>query len=505
MNKENEVKDIKVIEEALGHLKPFTKEEILADLERAEGRNLKNKKEKKDRKGNNLNLGNFLKKHKSSNIKLDSKENRVAFDKDICMILKSFRDDFIPLLEVYNFLMNQGQCDVLKKHVILKGNFEDESTNDEIVEIPDDPVITINVDMIDNDSIYYSNIVKGVLNMMNANFEKTFMKHHFKTGFLYEFNSYDYYQNNLAELKISLANVIEDINRYLNRDKLEKNKLMGAKIQKKDFISIIGKAFLEKDTDLLIQIYEKSNSNDEIISNLKEKKYDRLIAYINEYLEINELKKLINTQNVQMEKLKKDNQEQIEKLKKDNQEQMEKLKNENQEQIEKLKNENQEQNVRIEKLNEDKNAQSSHIEQLTQKVDYLDLIMNALISRKVINHSINKFLIKYKASLEKTKKQKQIEGKMIEIPYIKVKNDINGVPSKDCQDLIDLLFNKKDLYNDCVHFNEIKKPSFVGDVWETVINFIQLNEEEKVIFNKIFTEDIKKSFKFSQKDIKIEL
>ena len=175
--------------------------------------------------------------------------------------------------------------------------------------------------------------------------------------------------------------------------------------------------------------------------------------------------------------------------------------------------------MRIEKLNEDKNAQSSqikelkeqrntqdkNIEQLTQKVDYLDLIMNALISRKVINHSINKFLIKYKASLEKTKKQKQIEGKMIEIPYIKVKNDINGVPSKDCQDLIDLLFNKKDLYNDCVHFNEIKKPSFVGDVWETVINFIQLNEEEKVIFNKIFTEDIKKSFKFSQKDIKIEL
>ena len=74
------------------------------------------------------------------------------------------------------------------------------------------------------------------------------------------------------------------------------------------------------------------------------------------------------------------------------------------------------------------------------------------------------------------------------------------MPSKDCQDLIDLLFNKKDLYNDCVHFNEIKKPSFVGDVWETVINFIQLNA-----FNKIFTEDIKKSFKFSQKDIKIEL
>ena len=49
------------------------------------------------------------------------------------------------------------------------------------------------------------------------------------------------------------------------------------------------------------------------------------------------------------------------------------------------------------------------------------------------------------------------------------------------------------------------KPSFVGDIWETVINFLKLTEKEKDIFNKIITDDIKKSFKFSQKDIRIEL
>ena len=135
----------------------------------------------------------------------------------------------------------------------------------------------------------------------------------------------------------------------------------------------------------------------------------------------------------------------------------------------------------------------------------MEIILNALISRKVINHSINKFLSKYKDSLKKTKKQIKKDGKIIEIPYIEVIKDINGVPSKDCQNLIDLLFLKKDDCNDCVHFNEIDKPSFVGDIWETVINFLKLTEKEKDIFNKIITDDIKKSFKFSQKDIRIEL
>jgi flagellar motor protein MotB len=420
---------------------------------------------------------------------LDSEESRIAFDKDICVILKSFREDFIPLLEIYNFFKNQGQCDVLKKHFFLKGNAEDETTNDEIIEIPDEPVITINVEIIDNDNIYYSNIVKGVLNMMIANFDKDYMKHHFKSGFLIEFNRYTYYQSNSNELKKSLDNVIEDINRILDKDKLEKKKLFGTKIQKKDFKSIIEKACLEDDEDLLIQIYEESNSNDNIISKITDlniKKYKRIITYINECLEINELKKLINNQNVKIE----EQNVQIEKLNKD--------KNVQSDQLLKL-------NEKINELNKQRENQDDNIEQLNKKVGYMEIILNALISRKVINHSINKFLSKYKDSLKKTKKQIKKDGKIIEIPYIEVIKDINGVPSKDCQNLIDLLFLKKDDCNDCVHFNEIDKPSFVGDIWETVINFLKLTEKEKDIFNKIITDDIKKSFKFSQKDIRIEL
>ena len=502
----NQDKHIDVIDEFSKRLEPFSKEEILADLEKAEERNEKNKKEKKDRKGkNNINLGIFLKKHDKKKIKLDSKEDRLAYDKDICMILKSFREDFIPLLYIYNFLDNQGQCNVLKKHFYLKGNVEDESTNDEIVEIPDEPVITINAETIDNDYIYYSNIVKGVLNMINTSFDTTYMKHHLISGFLLEFNEYKYYQSNPDKLKKLLAELIEDIDRILENDKLEKNKLIGTKIKKEDFTSIIQKACLEEDDeDLLIQIYKQSSSNDCLVSKIKGlqgRKYQRIITYYNEYLEITELKKTINTQNVQMEKQKKENQEQIEKLQKENQKQIEKLEK-NIEKLEKnnkkLEKENQEQNVQI-------MTQDGNINQLRNKVDFLEIILNALITRKVINHSINQFLIKYKNSLEITKISKEKNGKMTIIPYIKVKNDINGVPFKSCQNLIDLLFDKKDKCNDCVHFNDFKKPTFVGDIWETVIDFIKLTEEEKEIFNKIFTDDIKKSFKFSQKDVKIEL
>ena len=506
MKKDNEINDIKVIDEFLKYLEPSSKEEILEDLAKAEGRNEKNKNDKKDRKNKgNKNLVNFLKKHSTNKIKLESKEERIAFDKDICMILMSFREDFIPLLKIYNFLANQGQCDVLKKHYFLKGNVEEESTNDEINEIPDEVVITINVETIDNDKVYYSNIVKGVLNMMNASFDKTFMEHHFKSEFLLEINRYKYYQSDSDELKKSLAYVIEDINRILDKDKLEKNKLMGTKIQKDAFESILNKAFLEDaEEDLLMKIYGKSKSNDKIISEiqgLKGKKYKGIIAYINEYLENNELKNLINTQNVkiqeqnvQIEKLKKDNQEQnvqIEKLKKDNQEQNA--------QIQKLNEDKISQNAQIQKLNDQKKTQDENINKLSSKVGYLEAILNALISRKVINHSINKFISKYKDSLVKTLKTKKKDGKMITINYISVKNDINGVSSKDCQALIDVLFDRKDECNDCVHFNEIEKPSFVGDIWETVINFIHLTQEQKDIFNKIITDDIKKVSNFPKK------
>ena len=135
-----------------------------------------------------------------------------------------------------------------------------------------------------------------------------------------------------------------------------------------------------------------------------------------------------------MEKQKKENQEQIEKLEKN----IEKLEK-NIEKLEKNNEKLEKNNAKLEKENQEQNVQimtqDGNINQLRNKVDFLEIILNALITRKVINHSINQFLIKYKNSLEITKISKEKNGKMTIIPYIKVKNDINGVPFKKCQNL----------------------------------------------------------------------
>ena len=169
-------------------------------------------------------------------------------------------------------------------------------------------------------------------------------------------------------------------------------------------------------------------------------------------------------------------------------------------------------NTQVDNLNKDKidkdkkiRAQEDKISNLQKKVDYMEVILNSLISRKVIKHCINQIINKYKSSIKMIKKTKtEANGEINEFFYIQVINNINSVPVKQSQDLIDLLYEKKDIYNNCVHFDGKEKPFFIDDVWNTVINFLELTEENKAIFNKIITKDIKDSFIFSQKDIKIK-
>ena len=122
----------------------------------------------------------------------------------------------------------------------------------------------------------------------------------------------------------------------------------------------------------------------------------------------------------------------------------------------------------------------------------MEVILNSLISRKVIKHCINQIINKYKSSIKMIKKTKtEANGEINEFFYIQVINNINSVSVKQSQDLIDLLYEKKDIYNNCVHFDGKEKPFFIDDVWNTVINFLELTEENKAIFNKIITKDIK--------------
>jgi len=509
------------INEALKNLIPSDQSIIENDIMDAEIRLKKTKK--------SIPLEKLVAKIKAKKMNLAVEENRKEFDREICLSLKKIKEDFIPLFKIYNILTNKEKYEVLKKYLIIKRDGEDDTSINEISEVPLTPVITINLEIIDNDKKYYSNIVNGVLNMMTSNFEDTFLKHHFNFRFLCEYNRDIYYGKNAKELKVSLDKVIEDVNRVIASDKSYKKKhklidkqsqtekIIEKKMPKDDFINILEKSNLEND-DNLLKIYAEAESNEEIIEKIKNssiKKYDKTIIFnIKDYLKFDELSKKINAQYVQIDAQNKE----IKNLKDEKAAQDGKIDAQNKQiknlngEIEKLNDEKNKQdnkikslNAQIENLNTDKKTQEENINQLNKKVGYMEIIMNALISRKVIKHCIIKILSKYKNSLEIVKRVIDKNGKKIESSYIRVKKNINDVSVENSQKLIDLLFEKKDLYNECVHFDGIEKPSFVDNVWDIVINFTKLTEDEKVIFNKIITDDIKNSFQFSQKDIKIEI
>ena len=516
--------DIEVINNALDHLEPSDKEEIEKDLE--EANNIKKK---------NKSITNFLRTHDIKKINLDIEENRKQYDKDIFLALKKIKGDFVPLLKIYNILTDPKKCYMLKKYFVLKRNGEDEINNKEETQESNKPVITINLKPIYDDSQYYSNVVKGMMNFICSNFEYSKLKLYFDLNIFKE--NYGYYKNNSDAFKNSLLTFVGQIKENLDlyekdKERFEEKssqteKIEEKKIAEKDFNDILVKADFAEDQTLL-KIYEEAPGNQEIISRINKlsmKKYSKIIIYMNEYTrycaqinslsdQVNELKKdkidkdsKINNLNKDIENLKNDKIDkeaqinnlntQVDNLNKD--------KIDKEAQINNL-------NTQVDNLNKDKidkdkkiRAQEDKISNLQKKVDYMEVILNSLISRKVIKHCINQIINKYKSSIKMIKKTKtEANGEINEFFYIQVINNINSVPVKQSQDLIDLLYEKKDIYNNCVHFVGKEKPYFIDDVWGAVINFLELTEENKAIFNKIITKDIKDSFIFSQKDIKIK-
>ena len=272
--------DIEVINNALGHLEPPDKEEIEKDLE--EAKNIKKK---------NNSITNFLKTHDIKKINLDIEENRKQYDKDIFLTLKKIKGDFVPLLKIYNILTDPKKCYMLKKYFVLKRNGEDEINNKEETQESNKPVITINLKPIYDDSQYYSNIVKGMMNFICANFEYSKLKLYFDVDFFKE--NYGYYKNNSDTFKNSLLTFIGQIKKNLDlyekdKERFEEKSSQTEKIEEKkisenDFNDILVKADLDEDQTLL-KIYKEAPGNQEIISRIKElsmKKYSKIIIYMN--------------------------------------------------------------------------------------------------------------------------------------------------------------------------------------------------------------------------------
>ena len=415
--------DIEVINNALDHLEPSDKEEIEKDLKEANHLQKKNKS-----------ITNFLRTHDIKKINLDIEENRKQYDKDIFLTLKKIKGDFVPLLKIYNILTDPKKCYMLKKYFVLKRNGEDEINNKEETQKSNKPVITINLKPIYDDSQYYSNVVKGMMNFICSNFEYSKLKLYFDVDFFKE--NYGYYKNNSDAFKNSLLTFVGQIKENLDLYEKDKErfkekssqteKIEEKKISENDFNDILVKADLDEDQTLL-KIYKEAPGNQEIISRIKElsmKKYSKIIIYMNEYTrycaQINSLSDQVNEQKKDIENLKKD-------------------KIDKEAQINNL-------NTQVDNLNKDKidkdkkiRAQEDKISNLQKKVDYMEVILNSLISRKVIKHCINQIINKYKSSIKMIKKTKtEANGEINEFFYIQVINNINSVPVKQSQDLIDL-------------------------------------------------------------------
>ena len=478
--------DINVINEALTHLKPSSKNEIEEDLKKA--RNLP-KKEKTN------SIKTFLKNLDKQKKKPDYKKvaDCLAFDRIICKSQKIIKEDFIPLLQMYNILTNKEKCYKLKKYLIINRDEEDSSTVNTENKESNQIVIMINLEPLYNDKTYYSNIVKGILGMINSNFLPDQLKVYFPHKFFIE--DYFYYKNNTTKLKDSLIALIEQINLALNLIELDKNRFISnstqtekieeEKIPESDFNNILIKADLLKD-ETLLKIYKDAKKNEDIISKIKDlsiTKYAKVTVYINECLKFNSQ---INTLNDQVENLNKKNKD------KDTQ-------------INSLNTQISTLNTQVENLNKDKKAKEDKISNLSVKVNFMEFFVNSLISRKVIKHCINQILKKYKASISIVSKKIEQNGEKKEIFYIQVIKKINGASIQESQDLVDFLYNKKDEFNVNIHFDGIEKPEFIGDAWDVAINFIKFPEKQKKAFNKIITKDIKDNFKFSQKDLKIKI
>ena len=480
--------DFEVIQEALTHMETSTLEEILNDIKLA--------KKQKTSKCVRVIINSYENKKN-----LNDEKERKKYDKDLCLKLKDLKPDFIPLFQMYNILVDKQKCDKLRKHFIIKRDEDEESfkINNEILIFQNQqkPVVELNLCLLYDENKYYSNLVKGILGLMKSLFEKSYLVHNCPNKFFEPQNAKINYENNKLSLKESLINIINDIDRVLtehdiNQKNYEENYTQTEievtnKIPEKLFLLYLKKANLSSDAALL-KIYNNSEDNNYLLTEIQKlskidcDKYYEIELFVSEYIKSESLEKEVKNLKILSIEAKETIKSQGETI--------QSLNNELKEAKETIKS----QGETIQSQGETIKSQGINITNLKEKVDFMEVIVNASLSRKVINHCMKKFVDKYKNSL------KFLYNEKGEITKVQVFKDINEVPSKSSNDLIDFLYLKKDKCNNFVHFDGIKKPNFIEDIWETVFKFIELSDEQRNNFNKLFDKEIRDDFSFSQKD-----
>ena len=386
--------DFEVIQEALTHMETSTLEEILNDIKLA--------KKQKTSKCVRVIINSYENKKN-----LNDEKERKKYDKDLCLKLKDLKPDFIPLFQMYNILVDKQKCDKLRKHFIIKRDEDEESfkINNEILIFQNQqkPVVELNLCLLYDENKYYSNLVKGILGLMKSLFEKSYLVHNCPNKFFEPQNAKINYENNKLSLKESLINIINDIDRVLtehdiNQKNYEENYTQTEievtnKIPEKLFLLYLKKANLSSDAALL-KIYNNSEDNNYLLTEIQKlskidcDKYYEIELFVSEYIKSESLEKEVKNLKILSKEAKetiKSQGETIQSLNKELKEAKETIKS---------------QGETIQSQGETIKSQGINITNLKEKVDFMEVIVNASLSRKVINHCMKKFVDKYKNSLK---------------------------------------------------------------------------------------------------------
>ena len=386
--------DFEVIQEALTHMETSTLEEILNDIKLA--------KKQKTSKCVRVIINSYENKKN-----LNDEKERKKYDKDLCLKLKDLKPDFIPLFQMYNILVDKQKCDKLRKHFIIKRDEDEESfkINNEILIFQNQqkPVVELNLCLLYDENKYYSNLVKGILGLMKSLFEKSYLVHNCPNKFFEPQNAKINYENNKLSLKESLINIINDIDRVLtehdiNQKNYEENYTQTEievtnKIPEKLFLLYLKKANLSSDAALL-KIYNNSEDNNYLLTEIQKlskidcDKYYEIELFVSEYIKSESLEKEVKNLkilSIEAKETIKSQGETIQSLNKELKEAKETIKS---------------QGETIQSQGETIKSQGINITNLKEKVDFMEVIVNASLSRKVINHCMKKFVDKYKNSLK---------------------------------------------------------------------------------------------------------
>ena len=309
--------EAEVIDEALTHLVPSSLEEIKEDIKAA-----------KTRKKINNNTKYMLRK--IENQKLNNEKTRFNYDRDICLKLKDLKQDFIPLFQIYSILTDKKKAYRLKNFFIIKKNGESSKLKDEMDEYLEEPVIELKMCLLYDDDKYYFKFVKGILNLMDSNLEDSYKRQYSLTQYIDNKNGKNKYDADKLAFKNYCIAILQDINRILNGCELNKENYLEKESQtnEKEFFNkmpeekfqfLIKKSGLKYD-NILSNIFTTANNNDNILLeviklfNNDKEKYFELKGYLEEYLEINEIKNNNNELNQTIKSMKKIMNEQHEKL-----------------------------------------------------------------------------------------------------------------------------------------------------------------------------------------------